>query len=505
MTFVSALRAVRIASADRRLLATDDPVDVLIEDGRIADIAPTGALRFAGEVLDGGGAWLVPGLWDHHVHTVQWALAAQRVPLADSGSAADAARRMADAGTLGDGRRVGTGYRAVRWADEPSLALLDQATGEIPTYLINADVHSVWLNSAAFRREGFAPVADGLLREQEAFEISRRLNAADPIVADAAVAAAAARAAARGVVGMVDFDMSWNREAWTRRLSAGFDGHRVEFAVYPDDLDRAIAEGLVTGEALSDDPALDPYGLVRMGALKVISDGSLGTRTAACSHGYADDPENHGLLTVPPAALRELLTTATGAGIAAAVHAIGDVALSSALDVFGETGAQGSIEHAQLVRQTDLARFARLGIAASVQPQHAIDDRDAADALWAGQHAIVYPLGSLHRAGIPLRFGSDAPVAPLDPWLAISAAMHRTDDDRPSWHDEERLDVETALAASAHRGTGGEAAIRPGAVADLVLCAEDPATAGPSRLRSMPVAATIVGGRITHDGVGYGG
>ncbi|MBS1672969.1 MAG: amidohydrolase family protein [Actinobacteria bacterium] len=495
---VDAIRGVRIATSDRRLLAVDSPVDLLLADGRIADIAPSGALPLRGEVLEGHGAWIVPGLWDHHVHTVQWALAAQRQDLSGSAGANEAAALMADAPVLGDGRRVGSGFRDVRWTDRPSLALLDERTGEIPTYLINADVHSVWLNSAAFRREGFAAPVDGTLREEDAFEISRRLNAADPAVADVAVAEAAHRAAARGIVGLVDFDMAWTAESWARRVAAGFDAHRVEFAVYPHDLDRAIAEGLVTG-----DPLTGAEDLVRVGPLKIISDGSLGTRTAATGHGYADDPHNHGVLTVPAAQLQELLLRATGAGLGIALHAIGDVAVSAALDAFTATGAHGSIEHAQLVRHADLARFARLGVAASVQPQHALDDRDAADALWAAQTAITYPLASLHRAGVALRFGSDAPVAPLDPWQAIAAAVFRTDDDRAPWHPEERLDVETALAASAHGGTaspgaGGGAGLLPGARADLVLLGDDPATPDARTLRNMPVEATILGGRITH-------
>ncbi|SDL31614.1 amidohydrolase [Microbacterium azadirachtae] len=493
---IAAIRDVRVAGAGRHLLALDGPVDVLLEDGRIADIAPAGALRLHGEVRDGDGAWIAPGLWDHHVHTVQWALAAQREDLSATRSAVEAAALMSRAPVLPDGRRVGAGFRDVRWTDRPTLALLDEGSGEIPTYLINADVHSVWLNSAAFRREAFDAPPDGILREEDAFEISRRLNATDPAVADEAVAAAARRAAARGVVGLVDFDMAWNADAWTRRLAAGFDTHRVEFAVYPHDLDRAIAAGLRTGEHLVD----DRRGLVRVGPLKIISDGSLGTRTAACSHGYADDPHNHGVLTVPPAELHALLLRATGAGLDIALHAIGDVAVTAALDAFAATGAHGTVEHAQLVRHGDLARFARFGIAASVQPQHALDDRDTADALWAAQTAIAYPLASLHRAGASLRFGSDAPVAPLDPWHAISAAVFRTDDERPAWHPEERIDVETALAASAHDGTGGGAAVTPGAVADLVLLGADPYTADAQTLRTMPVVATVVGGRVTHGG-----
>jgi len=480
---IGTVRAVRVAGPGREFLIDDEPVDILIRDGVIADIAPTGALPAEGEVLDVDGAWAVPGLWDNHVHTVQWALDSERVPLGGATSAADAARLMSDAVALPDGRIAGAGFRDALWPDAPSLAVLDAATGAVPAYLINADVHSVWLNSAALRREGFRST-DGVLREEQAFEISRRLNAADAQHADAAVIRAGERAAARGVTGLVDFDMAWNADAWPRRIEAGFGSHRVEFAVYPFDLDRAIAGGLRTGDPWS-------HELVHVGPLKVISDGSLGTRTAACSHPYPDDPGNFGVLTVPPSELTDLLTRATGAGLAVAVHAIGDRAVTAALDAFTTTGAAGSIEHAQLVRHADLVRFARLGIVASVQPQHALDDRDLAGRHWAGQTAIGYPLASLHSAGATLRFGSDAPVAPLDPWQAIAAAVTRTDDDRDPWHPEERLTIDQAIEASVRTS------LRPGEPADLVLCGVDPRTVAGDELRRMPVMATVLAGRLT--------
>ena len=487
---IDAIKAVRIAGPGREFLMDDEPVDILLSDGRILDIAPTGVLPLRGDVLDADGAWAVPGLWDNHVHTVQWALAAERVPLGGADSAVAAARNMGEAPVLSDGRRVGSGYRDALWADRPTLEVLDDATGSIPTYLINADVHSVWLNSVALAREGFRS-DDGILREQDAFEISRRLNAVDPAHSDRAVMRAGEAAAARGVTGLVDFDMAWNAEAWPRRAAAGFASHRVEFAVYPFDLDRAIAEGLRTGESHGGAHTND---LVRVGSLKVITDGSLGTRTAACSHAYPGDPENFGVLTVPSDELIDLLNRATGAGLAAAVHAIGDRALSSALDAFTATGAHGSIEHAQLVRHADLARFARLGIVASVQPQHALDDRDLVEHHWAGQTAVEYPLAALHDAGAQLRFGSDAPVADLDPWQAIAAAVLRTDDDRAPWHPEERLTVDQAILASVRTS------LRPGEQADIVVCAADPLTAPGDVLRGMPVVATLLGGRVTHVG-----
>lgn len=151
---IDTITAVRIAGPGREFLMDDEPVDIFIADGRIVDIAPTGALPARGEVIRGDGAWAVPGLWDNHVHTVQWALASERAPLGHLESAAAAAAAMSGVAPLPDGRRVGTGFRDALWSDRPSLDLLDAATGDIPTYLINADVHSVWLNRAALAREG---------------------------------------------------------------------------------------------------------------------------------------------------------------------------------------------------------------------------------------------------------------------------------------------------------------------------------------------------------------
>lgn len=488
--------------ADARLTGRDrsDPfgsalVDLHLDGGLIADIAPAGALRRRGPILDAAGAFVIPGLWDHHVHTVQWALSAQREALHAASSAAHAAQLMAAAPVLADGRRVGTGFRDALWPDRPSLALLDAATGDVPTYLINADVHSVWLNSAALRREGHEADGDGVLREAPAFEISRRLNDVGAAAADTAVAQMADAAAAKGVVGIVDLDMAWNEDAWARRLADGFDALRVEFGVYPHDLQRALDEGLRSGDRVRGEDS----DLVRVGPLKAITDGSLGTRTAACSHEYPGDPGNRGVLTIPPDELVRLMTAATGGGLRCAVHAIGDVANSRALDAFAATGAWGSIEHAQLVAHADIPRFARLGVAASVQPEHAIDDRDITDRVWGAQTALAYPLRALADAGATLLLGSDAPVAPLDPWAAIAAAVWRTRDGREPWHPDQALPAATALAASTHGGSGTDAAVvEPGALADLAVCERDPLSASEPALRAMRVAATMIAGRLTH-------
>ncbi|WP_295840840.1 amidohydrolase family protein [uncultured Microbacterium sp.] len=484
---------MRVAGPGRELLPTTEPVDLVIADGRIADIAPTGNLKPRGFVVEGDGGWVLPGLWDHHVHVLQWALAADRVPLGEVDSAAAAAAIMALAPESG-GRRVGSGFRDGLWSDAPTLELLDTAAGGVPTYLINADVHSVWMNSAAFRREGFEPVASGMLVEEDAFEISRRLNAVAPDVADDAVERMARAAASRGIVGLVDLDMTWNDEPWQRRAARGFDVLRVSYGTYPQHLDRAVAEGLRTGDAVrgaSND-------LVRVGPLKAITDGSLGTRTAACAHHYPGEVGNHGMLTIAPTELVDLMTRATAAGIECAIHAIGDVANAHALDAYALTGAVGTIEHAQLVAHADIPRFARLGVAASVQPEHALDDRDMTDAIWAEQSAQPYPLRALADSGANLRFGSDAPVAPLDPWAAIASAVFRTRDGRDPWQPHQRVGIDTAIAASTAGGSTAAAEISPGALADLVVVGVDPLTADERALRSMPVRTTLLAGRVTH-------
>jgi predicted amidohydrolase YtcJ len=487
---------VRLTGSERTDPFGSDPVDVHVSDGVVLDIAPAGALPRRGAVHDADGAWMVPGLWDHHVHVVQWALAAQRLPLGEATSAAHAASLMSASTVMPDGRRVGTGFRDGLWPDSPSLDVLDAATGDVPTYLINADVHSVWLNSAALQREGFQPDGVGILREGPAFEISRRLNDVDPAVSDPLVAGMAQDAASRGVVGIVDLDMAWNEDAWIRRITGGFDTLRVSFGIYPEFLDRAVAEGLRTG-----DPARGTRSdLVQVGPLKVITDGSLGTRTAACSHPYHGDPRNRGVITVDAATLMDLMTRATASGLSCAIHAIGDVANSQALDAFAVTGAWGTIEHAQLVAHADVPRFARLGVGASVQPVHTLDDRDLTDTVWAEQTAQPYPVRALIDSGANVLFGSDAPVSALDPWAAMAAAVFRTRDDREPWQPHQRVDAATALAASTRGGSAVPARIEPGDIADLALCARDPLAADEPELRGMAVAATLVAGRLTHVG-----
>jgi hypothetical protein len=459
----------------------DAVVDVRIVAGRVAAIGPSLDAEGA-ETVDADGRTLLRGLWDEHVHVTQAALASTWLSLGGAASAAEAAALVRSAAADGDTAPiVGIGFRDGVWADRPTRALLDEVAGERPVVLQSHDIHAVWLNSAGGRRFGVELDESGLLREDAAFAVSRAVRRLGEPAADAAVAALAASAARSGVVGIVDFEMAWNAEVWARRTVGGFDALRVEAAVYAGDLDRAVAEGLRTGDRIGES------GLVSVGPMKALADGALNTRTAYCADPYPDG--GHGLLTVPGERLRELLLAAISAGLTPAIHAIGDAAVTEVLDAFADSGARGRIEHAQLVADADLPRFAALGVTASVQPGHLLDDRDVAEQHWSGRTGRTYPFRSLLDAGATLAFGSDAPVAPLDPWLAVRAAVARTDDDRPPWHPEQRIRIDEALAAA----TRGRAEPRAGDVADLVLI-----DLPPERMHAGAVAATLVGGRFTH-------
>lgn len=486
--------------------------DIFITDGVVAGIVPAGSL--AGPALDGtqvvdfDGRFVIPGLWDEHVHMTQWALAAGRIDVSGAASAREAAavvgshldkQRSAPADYRGAGGAafgaggptlVAVGFRDAVWEDTPSVELLDGATAGVAAVLISHDLHCVWLNSAAAARYGVTVGADGLLREDPAFELTRDLGRLPDEAVDAMIRDAGRAAAARGVVGIVDFEMVWNRDPWLRRIAAGFDFVRVDAGVYPQDLDRAVGAGMRTGQLVP-----GGGGLLRVGPLKVLIDGSLNTRTAYCVDPYPDG--GHGLLTVSQAELLELLLRARDAGFVPAVHAIGDGANEVALNAFAAAGVGGRIEHAQFVLQQDFARFGGLGLTASVQPAHALDDRDAADSNWPGRTERAFALRSLLDAGAALAFGSDAPVAPLEPWTTMSAATTRSrGDGRGPWHPEQALTRQEALAASSR----GRRRISVGDPADVVVLDDDPLAVSDAGFAAMPVAATLLAGRFTHRG-----
>ena len=455
-------------------------VDIRIADGMITEVGSLG-----GGGIDLDGRFVGAGLWDEHVHFSQWALNAKRLDVSAATSAREVASMVAEAlvsSPVGV-TFVARGFRDGMWGDAPNLADLDAVSGGHPVVIISADLHAAWLNSAALALYGHTGNPTGLLREEPAFEVTRRVGEVPAELLDGWVQEAGLAAARRGVVGVVDLEMGWNLDAWQRRVEGGFATQRVEFGIYRQHLDRAIQLGLRTGQPVSE--------LLSVGRFKILTDGSLNTRTAYCAAHYPGQPGQFGLLEVDPAELAELVGRAHRAGIESSVHAIGDAANTVALDAFESVGCGGRIEHAQLVSEPDFARFAALGVVASVQPEHAMDDRDVADHYWEGWTDRSYAWRRFLDAGATLAFGSDAPVAPLDPWVTMAAAVGRARDGREPWMPEQRLDVSDAMAASTR------SRVAAGQPADLVITDLDPAAVSHEQLRTMPVAGTLVAGRFT--------
>ena len=483
--------------------------DIAITDGVITDIQRAGKIHPGDrEVIDLDSRVVMPGLWDEHVHFSLWAEHRRRVQLQSAASAAEAAALMGDAlqrqkaeGTL-DRVLVGGGYRDGLWPDEKTTALLDTYTGDHPVVMLSVDVHSLWANTAALRAFGVTGHdRDGVLRENECFALTGKIAQVDDEVMDQWALDAARAAAARGVVGVVDLEMRYNPADWIRRVAQEKGAYpiRVDAGVYREHLDRAIADGHRSGDPIA--PG------VRMGPFKIITDGSLNTRTAhVCEPYLGVAGEEYGAMNFPLDDIEAVLTKAQNAGFTLAVHAIGDEANRIIIDMFEKHSLRGRIEHAQLVREADFERFAELGIVASVQPEQAVDDRDVTDVYWADRVERAFALGTLLSHGATLVMGSDAPVAPLDPWVTIAAAVTRTRDGREPWQERERISLEEAISSSVRN------AIDVGQPADVIALDADPdwlaraLAKEPARLsdalREMPVALTLVAGKTTFDALG---
>lgn len=496
------LREVRIVALDG---STTDPgpVDVRVRAGRVVELGPALEVTADDEVIEAEGRWLMPGLWDHHVHLTQWGAQAARLDTAGADSPEEVCRRVAVrvACTPPGATIVGWGHRFGGWPRRPTVAELDAVSGATPVVLIAGDGHHGWLNTAALSLLGLSGVT-GVLDEDDWFPLYRRVADLPGVAqaAEAGVGAVMEAAAGLGVVGVVDLEFDRPHALWPERVARGLNQLRVRAGVYEGGLDEVIDLGLCTGDIVE-----GTEGLVTMGPLKVISDGSLNTRTAYCCEPYADalpgEAFPRGKLNTPLAQLTSLLTRARVHAIEIALHAIGDAAIASGIQAIRSAGQRGSIEHAQLIRREDIQAMAELGVVASVQPAHLLDDRDPTMRLWPDRSDRCFMFRSMLDAGVRLAFGSDAPVSPLDPWLAMAAAVHRSADEREPWHPEEAISTREALLAS----TDGHDSVRVGSLADLILLDDDPlrgkgddSADAAAYLRGLRVEATFVGGRATH-------
>jgi predicted amidohydrolase YtcJ len=461
------------------------------------------------ERVDLHGRCVLPGFSDAHVHFPTWALARSDVQLEGAASVAEALDRVARHSRRGTWIR-GTGWRDAAWAEKPSRAALDAVTGTAPAALWSKDYHSLWLNSAALalasgelelpggvveRDDAGQPT--GILREESAWRFRDRFVTVDEREWFDATREGIRIANARGVTAVHDKD-GWlgaptifgrihEREGLTLRVWQSLPAEHV-----------GRLAALRLRSRLGDD-------FLRLGYLKTFMDGTLGSQTALMLDGS-------GVRITSGEQLAEIIRAGAAAGWPVSVHAIGDLANREALDAFETTkeiwqplGLRHRIEHAQCLAPEDIARFAAIGVACSVQFTHAPSDRDLAERFWGNRLDGTYAFRSLWDSGAVVANGSDAPVEELDPLAGIRAGVLRTLDGRPAWRPEEALTIEQALQATTVNPAwlaGDErrrGRLLPGFLADLVVLDRDPVTTPLEQLGEISVVATMVGGRWVHN------
>lgn len=251
---------------------------------------------------------------------------------------------------------------------------------------------------------------------------------------------------ALGVTELVDLEIDFNIRDWSRRGRKGFNTLRVHVGVYDMHFADALERGLKTGDEVP-----DTGGLVKVGPYKIVTDGGLGSQTAYCHEPYPGT-QDYGILSYTRENFEMITRRATEHGFRLAIHAIGDHCNSLVLKVLASNPQPplpgSTIEHAQLLVMDDIKYFTQLGLIASVQPKHLADDRETCLKYWTGREGRAWALKSLHDAGVPMKFGSDAPVADLDPWEAMAVAISRSDEGGLPLSAEQAVDIETAWISS---------------------------------------------------------
>ncbi|HEY5416368.1 MAG TPA: amidohydrolase [Gemmatimonadaceae bacterium] len=496
---------------------------------RIATVGSSAAVRkVAGtaRVIDAAGRMVVPGFIDSHVHFIDGGFGLSSVQLRDAKTPAEfIARIKAFAATVPPGAWItGGNWDHEQWGGElPRHDWIDSVTPNNPVWINRLDGHMSLANAAALRAARITrasrEVAGGTIVRDARGEPTGVLkdNATDLVNAvmpnppaeleDRALDTAMAYVAAQGVTSVVHMGTWRDLAIFERAHKAG----RLKTRIY-------AAVPLATWEQLRDTVAARGRGdaWLRIGALKGFVDGSLGSHTAAMLQPFTDAPSDTGLFVNTHEHLYEWTSGADKAGLHVIVHAIGDRAIRDQLDIFervekenGPRDRRFRIEHAQHIAPPDIPRFAKLGVIASMQPYHAIDDgRWAEKVIGPERSKTTYAFRSLRDAGATLAFGSDWFVAPPTPLEGLYAAVtRRTLDDRnpTGWIPEQKISLEDALraytrgAAYATFTEKEKGVIAPGTLADFAIIDRDLTKVAPEAIRDAHIALTAVGGRVVYE------
>jgi len=499
----------------------------VVDDGRILAAgtasAIDGLLGPGDRTVDLRGQMVVPGLIDAHVHFSWFSFNLMEINLDGVATLEEALALVRDRAsrTPGGGWVRGHGFNANVWERWPTAKDLDMVAPLHRVVLSSKDGHSLWANSLVMAEAGVTPgtevpVGGEFTRDDHGNPTGIfKENATDliwPVVPRysqreylEALRLGIRHAHQMGVTGVHDMDATDCFRALQTLQGQGDLSLRV-YKQVPEPAMRAAAEaGLATGFGNE---------WLRVGCVKVFADGSLGSQTAHMLEPFEGRPGYLGVPTHTPEELAEVVATAVGHNMAVAIHAIGDAAnrtvldaIETAVELSRRKGLRHRIEHAQLLTDLDVPRFAQLGVIASVQPSHAQSDRYVADKHWGSRSRLAYPFRTLLRSGARLAFGSDVPVEPLDPLAGIHAAVWRkrpNEPDSESWYPAERLSVQEAIygftmgAAYASGEEHLKGSITAGKLADFVVLTQDISGGGEESLRSVRAAATVVGGNLVH-------
>jgi predicted amidohydrolase YtcJ len=475
-----------------------------------------------GDLVAAQGQLIVPGFIDTHTHFVDGGFRLASVQLRDAKTKEEFVQRIKRfAATLPKGTWItGGDWDHENWGGElPQRDWIDGVTPQNPVWINRLDGHMALANTAALEAanvnnsvkdvEGGSIVRHkgkitGIFKDNAQTYIDEVVPVPAAAQEDTALDTAMKYVASKGVTSV--HNMSGGMEAIERAKRE----NRLITRIYAG---MPLSQWETLATKVKTEGKGDKW--VRIGLLKGFVDGSLGSHTAAFHKPFADSPNDSGFFITPADELYRSIKAADSAGLQVTVHAIGDKAIYTILNIFqrvekenGPADRRFRIEHAQHIAPTDIPRFASLHVIASMQPYHAIDDGRWADrVIGAERSKTTYAFRSLLDSGAVVTFGSDWFVAPPTPLDGIYAAVTRRtlDDAHPDgWVPEQKISVEEALkaytsgAALASFEEGIKGTLKKGMLADFVILGEDITTIEPERIRDVKIRRTVVGGKTVY-------